>query len=717
MNKAYLIFGIHCHQPVGNFPEVLEHAYHRSYLPLLQVLCEFPEVKLCYHCSGYLLEWIGQHHPDYFPLLRDRVLEGQVELMTGGFYEPIFPVIPARDRVGQIRLLSRFLAEHFKTEPKGMWLAERVWEPHLAKEIRQSGVEYVVVDDYHFKSVGRRQEELCGYFNTEEDGYVVSVFPISEELRYAIPFKQPEVTLDCLRKVSGRPRGNLLLMIDDAEKFGVWPGTYDWVHEKQWLRGFFRALVENRSWLETITCQEYRSRFPPLGNVYLPTASYFEMSQWSLPAEAGAAFEEALEEIRRLGWMDRLQPFLKGGFWRNFLVKYPESNALHKKMLYVSEKVKRHGSQPLGSGEAPFQVSEEQRELYKGQCNDSYWHGVFGGLYLPHLRHAAFSHLIRAEKLVDALRQPSGAWVESQVTDLDKDGRDEILLSSDRWNAYLKPASGGALFELDWKEKEFNLTNTLARWPESYHRKMQREAEQHQQGGEGEVASIHQIRKSSLSDEKLVYDGYSRLALIDHFLEPGVGADALRLCQYLELGDFVRGEYRARVEEIPGGVQASLERDGRVELEGRGWPVRVRKQVRLWKEDPRLEMAYQVANEGDGPLLVCFSVEFNFGLLGADDVEKYCEIPDGDLKFTLRQTGLAPHVRGVSIRNGRDGFRVVLGWDVPGELGFFPVETISQSESGYEKTYQGSSFWPRWHLHLEPERAWSVGLTLQVESC
>ena len=41
--------------------------------------------------------------------------------------------------------------------------------------------------------------------------------------------------------------------------------------------------------------------------------------------------------------------------------------------------------------------------LYRGQCNCPYWHGAFGGIYLPHLRHAIYNQLIACDDLLDQL--------------------------------------------------------------------------------------------------------------------------------------------------------------------------------------------------------------------------------------------------------------------------------------------------------------------------
>src|SRR5512143_2659658 len=192
MDKVKFILAIHNHQPVGNFDHVADEAYHSAYLPFVEAMRARPWFKLNLHYTGPLLKWLEAAHPEFITVLKEMVQAGQVEMMGGGFYEPILALLPDVDKDGQIRKLSAYLKKTFGREPSGMWLAERVWEPHLPKAIAGAGIDHVVVDDFHFKMSGLRDSDLTGYYLTEEQGSVLKVFPGSEKLRYTIPFKEPE---------------------------------------------------------------------------------------------------------------------------------------------------------------------------------------------------------------------------------------------------------------------------------------------------------------------------------------------------------------------------------------------------------------------------------------------------------------------------------------------------------------------------------------------
>ncbi len=341
------------------------------------------------------------------------VESGQLEMISGGYFEPILSVIPANDQQAQIAMLSQKIRELFHTEPRGMWLAERVWEQPLASVLQKAGMQYVLLDDTHFLSAGLREENLTGYYLTEDAGKTLAIFPISKALRYAMPFQPVDETIRILRDAASERGDNIVTFADDGEKFGVWPGTFDAVYSGGWLEEFLRKISEHSDWITLLPPGEVLKRgVGQRGRMYLPTSSYAEMMQWSLPTvEASRSYENflhALEEVRKtpsFPWADALDhSFVQGGYWRNFFVKYPEGNHLHKHTLRTSARI-----QTLT--EAGIDTTDAHRELRGAQCNDPYWHGVFGGIYLSNLRHANYTALVKADALLDEAESLTGfAW-------------------------------------------------------------------------------------------------------------------------------------------------------------------------------------------------------------------------------------------------------------------------------------------------------------------
>ena len=387
MTPIRFAFGLHLHQPVGNFDHVFAQHVEDVYRPLLDALADREFLPVVLHLSGPLLEWLELHEPSYLDRLGRLVADGRVEILLAGFYEPVLAVLPRPDRIEQIRWMHDAVRHRFGVDAKGLWLTERVWEPELAADLADAGVRYALVDDRHFLTTGFAAEQLHAPFWTESDGKRVALFPIDERLRYLIPFRPPEETADYLRELRGAGHG-LAVLADDGEKFGGWPGTKEWVYGKGWLDRFMATiggLVESGE-VVLSRLDQALDAVPSGGLAYLPTASYREMESWSLPPDAAlrlARLEQDLGEKRVAGPDGAL---LRGAHWRNFLVKYPESNRMHKKMMALSALARDRGDTPA-----------VRRAIGRAQCNDAYWHGVFGGLYLPHLRDAIWRNLADAE--------------------------------------------------------------------------------------------------------------------------------------------------------------------------------------------------------------------------------------------------------------------------------------------------------------------------------
>src|ERR1043166_259111 len=106
-----------------------------------------------------------------------------------------------------------------------MWVPERVWEQSMTADLVDAGVQYIVLDDAHFKSAGLNEDQLWGYYITEDSGRLLRVFPGSERLRYDIPFAAPTAAASYLRELAERQPQAVAVFADDGEKFGSWPET------------------------------------------------------------------------------------------------------------------------------------------------------------------------------------------------------------------------------------------------------------------------------------------------------------------------------------------------------------------------------------------------------------------------------------------------------------------------------------------------------------
>ncbi len=503
-----LLFGVHAHQPIGNFPEVVKDAHERCYRPFLETLFRYPDFHFAVHFSGWLLDFLLEHYPQDMAMLKAMVKRGQVELFGAGDTEPVLAVIPEEDRIGQIRAFSSKLKKNLGQSPQGAWLTERVWEATVVPSLADCDIRYVIVDDYHFICAGKDLAELDGYFSTEENRRMLDLFPISEQLRYKLPFSPAHDAIAYLASLADHQqtgRQSAAIYFDDIEKFGIWPETYDWVYTQGWLEQFIQGVLASPQ-IQPQHFRDYHAHEKTHGIVYLPTTSYMEMSEWTLPAMPAHTYADLVQRAKTEGWYERSKSFLRGGIWKNFFSRYPESNWMHKRMLGLSA---RYAALP-----AKQRTSTMQQCLYASQANDAYWHGLFGGLYLPHLRRAIYNNLVELEALLDQ-RQPRPNLYEE---DTDLDGINEIYLQNGQLQAVVKLDGRASLCELDAYTLRHNFADTLTRQTEHYHRKIQPELQQGSHHHQSGIASAHDriSFKHVISQADLKPDTHAQHLFIDY---------------------------------------------------------------------------------------------------------------------------------------------------------------------------------------------------------
>ena len=707
---------LHNHQPIGNFDHVFEQAYQDSYKPFLDVFSRYDSLKVALHTSGPLMEWLDANHAEYVDRLGELVGQGRIEIIGGPFFEPILGMLPSRDRIGQIRGYTRWLENRLGAKVRGMWTPERVWEQSFTRDVADAEIEYTVLDDFHFKNAGLSERRLTGHYVTEDDGRILSVFPGSETLRYLIPFGTTERIVEYFAKIAEENSQAVIVFGDDGEKFGTWPETHKHVYTNGWLERFFNALVENQDWIKTVTLAEAIDEVPPVAKTYLPDSSYREMTEWSLPTERLVEYENLVHEMQDEPHWEALRSFIRGGIWRNFRVKYPESNEMYSRMMAVSRRTaelsEAAGQGNLGMGGGPIDaglLEEARNELYRGQCNCSYWHGAFGGIYLPHLRNAVYQHLINADNLLERAAGRQEQWVEADAADFDFDGHNEVRLANDKMVAMIAPSRGGRIYELDIRAISHNLLATLTRRPEAYHQKVLRGP-----GGDNDAcASIHDrvVFKQADLDKRIQYDAYERKSLLDLFYDEDVTLDAIVAGTASQHGDFVDGDYEARVRRNPGRIQIQLSRTGNV----CGVPLKITKGLTLDAGSSTLEIAYLLENLPQDRTFH-FAGEFNFAGLPAGADDRYFRDGDGN---KIGQLGSRLDLRDVDSIGMTDEWlqiKVDLHASRPTNYWTYPIETVSQSEGGFELVHQSVVVHPHWYVCGNAQGEWGVTLKMDIDT-
>jgi len=649
-----LLLGVHAHQPVGNFPAVLEEAHQRCYRPFLHVLHRHPDFRFAAHFSGWLLDWLLEHHPQDMALLREMVARGQVELFGAGDCEPVLAAIPQRDRVGQLNALTDKLVRRFGARVEGAWLTERVYIPTVVPALAECGMRYVTVDDYHFLCTGKAAAELDGFYTTEEDGRSIDLFPISEQLRYRLPFSPAAEAVAYLEGLA-RDGHRAAVYFDDIEKFGIWPETHEWVYEKGWLEQFIAGVLASPL-IRTETYRDFHACGTTRGIIYLPTTSYIEMNEWTLPPAAAAAYDALVAREKQAGSYERSKPFVRGGIWKNFFMRYPEANWMHKRMLGLSERL---AALPPGGRTAAL-----TEQLYRAQANDAYWHGLFGGLYLPHLRREVWRNLIALEAALDAAapRPPLAA------ADADLDGTRELFLANADLQAVLKLDEHAAACELDAYRLAQNFGDVLTQRAEHYYRKL---AAAPQAAGGAGIASAHDriAFKDAIDPADILPDARPRRLFLDAWQRPD--------------GETAWPRYAA------GGFKAPLMSAAfAAPLDG----GEVQKTYTL--AGRTLQVAYRLREVAGGR----FAVVLNLAMPSCDGYSGRYVLADGSIPCGFGQALDLVAAPGLTLDDRVLGGGLRLTASRPVDIAARPHYTVSQSEAGFEKIMQAACLTLSWPI-------------------
>ncbi|MDX1808874.1 MAG: alpha-amylase/4-alpha-glucanotransferase domain-containing protein [Sulfurospirillaceae bacterium] len=673
MKEVSLLFGVHMHQPVDNLGIAVDEAIERCYKPFFETMIKYPEFKFSLHCSGWLLDQIRVKHPDIFKNMQILTKSNSIEWISAGFYEPILSVIPSNDRVSQINLLSKYIKKHFKVDSNGLWLTERVWESSIVPDLKKANIDFALIDDYHFLSSGFDAAKMDGYYESEESGEKLALFPISGALRYALPFFSVERSIEAILNCR-KSENSAAIIFDDGEKFGLWPKTHEWVYEKKWLENFIEAVLSEKR-IKTEHFCDYLNNNRSKGIAYLNNTSYFEMGEWSLRSEQTLGLEKLKQEVGS-EYFDNLGiSFIKGGIWKNFFVKYEESNYLHKRMLYMSKK------QDSFSAKA-------KDYLYKLQTNDVFWHGVFGGLYLPVLRDNAYTYLMHLEK------EFAKKELDYEVLDLDMDGFDELKVLSRSLSCVFSSKNGAQMVEFGSLDAEFNWQNTLMRRKEAYHDKIlfPQKIEIHEQN-EDEIATIHNSQENidEKLKENLIFDWYLKYSFVDHFSDTSFNLENFRQTNFREIGDFANQPYELDEKTL------IFSREGGIYLEEH-YPAIMTKQFSFLDKELSVKLDFKTEYQEN----MYYGVEFNLHF-----AHPHLVTFNGEL---IQEGLVLEDIKDLAIIDTFTNKKIHLSLNQNCDLNAFILNTVSQSENGFDMVAQQISFILFTEIHLKMHLKLTLGV-------
>lgn len=414
------MIGTYNHLPEGLDDLEFEKIYQACYRPFLSALNKFPGIQATLHYSGGLLRRIETIHPEYLMVLEEMSSRRQIELLGGGFYSPILPLIPNSDRLGQIEQMTTFMRKHFGRRPRGCWLAEYAWEPWLASTLQTSGMDYTFLSERQFIDASGDPSSAHSPAITEDLGRCVTVLPVID------CGNGPENAEDLsksLERAEGRAFAALMLPGDRIRDLWNASGleSPDLYMERE-----FSAISRRALEFDMTTPSRYLKACKPDARLYFPGSA----SERFISASGTPGKTEAKACVRRA------------------IIRSASASSLHARMMHVHLVIGQ-----LRGDKARKKAAIE--ELWKAQCGDAYWSARGWGIESPGVREAAYRSLIEAELTT----RRKGSFATGILrTDMDFDGLKEYIFRGNELNAYVHPR-GAALVELDALKARRNLSN------------------------------------------------------------------------------------------------------------------------------------------------------------------------------------------------------------------------------------------------------------------
>lgn len=400
MSDCNLIIGLSCSYYTDS-EKTAEERYLKIYKPFLRKLYEYPEIKAVLHISGELLEWFDEKHPEVIMLIDELVRKRkQVEVLGGGYYEPIFPMLSPQDRSGQLEALTTFLRKKFSKRPRGCWIGH-IWDNTLITPITNSGMDYLFLETSSINV-----KENFTPFITEDAGKLIRIFPVNSALiseKITLDTENVENFLSFFKEEITSPEKIISLFFTDK--------IVEMLPD-QWIDKFFAAISADRS-IKIINPATYLKNNPKLKKIYIQNSSYY-----------------------------------KDIFADNY-----DINLLYARMIYVQTLV----NQMKGD---KYKKRSAMESLWAGQNHAAYIGKTYNSFSVSEkkrYRITTYKNLIEAEV---STRQ-KGVFIPSLFkNDFDMDGLDEYLYQGESYNASIHQ-EGGSVFEIDYLKERWNYNDTI----------------------------------------------------------------------------------------------------------------------------------------------------------------------------------------------------------------------------------------------------------------
>ncbi len=415
MNKVHISFGLQLSNYGTTIPDSIKEVYQLKYKKIISFICSQPDFKLSLFIPGIILDWLKKNHPEFITVLSEKTEQGQIEMLSGGFYEPIMPLIIPTDRVAQIEKLTTSIRKYIGKKPRGAFLQESIWDPSLISTFNTSAMEYTFLD---YSLIPQRRTQPLATFTphiVEDLGKTISVIPIHNDFK---PNTQNDIHtyIKKLQSIKESTKEKIVSVFFDIDEF---------IHliEINWFTELHTELTNYKDLIDFTLPNIFLKNYPSRQKSYIPAGSRTKIDSWEV--EPGIQQKNPLK-------------IANSPTARDFISVYNEAFNLYSRLVYTSMLVNQcRNDKPRKMAAREF--------LYKAQHYSNYILTGIGGVRDKKLLSEAYKNLLEAEKLY---RQAINFTNNTTSVDYTHDGNKEYLSFFETFNAFIS-SQGGMIFELD----------------------------------------------------------------------------------------------------------------------------------------------------------------------------------------------------------------------------------------------------------------------------
>jgi len=394
----------------------MEQQYQAIFKKLISYLYKTPDFKITFSFSGPQLEWFEKKHPEFIAILKELISRKQVEIMGGGYYNPVFPLLSPIDRTGQIELLTSELRRLTGKRPRGMSILSSVWDRTLIPCFQNCGMEWVQLDSSIIPSQnrnflaqivsdqGKTIKILSAYRNLEQ----VADKEISADSYINSLFKQIE-------KSTKNDQYNYYTQ-ERVICVNVETESAEYLVKHGWFEELFKTIEKN-----------YKGKV----KLNLPT-EYLKNAQEFVPSFISAGIRD---DIAKWSIIPYEAVENKSNFpltINNFLLTYSRCHALYNRELYISMLITNcHGDKA--------RKQAARQSLWKAQTGDALICSPDGVFANNALRQSAYKNLSDAEKFI---REATDFKECVTSFDYNADGHNEYICMMEKYTACISPRAG-----------------------------------------------------------------------------------------------------------------------------------------------------------------------------------------------------------------------------------------------------------------------------------